>query len=194
MLNGLKISQNVGHLLMRAGQRLAIPVSQRVYPMEHQLMFRNPFIAQLVRKGRVIATTGGHNGVTIVGKNHMLDVVFGAASPVTQIDPWYIGLINQSPTPTLAEADTLSSHSGWSEFTSYSGNRQAWTDADASAKVKGTTTVSTFTISATGDVHGIFVCSVATGTSGVLWATGSFDASLPVVSADELKITYGVRL
>lgn len=160
-------------------------------PIIHQLQFSNPFQALHIRDGRVIGIHQGFNDVTIEGKNYLLDAGFGGG---TQVDPWYHGLINQSPTPSLAEADTLASHAGWAEFTSYSGNRQAWDDAAAASKIKGTTTPSSFTISATGDIHGIMVASVATGTSGILWATGSFDSSVAVVSADVLKITYGVRL
>lgn len=163
-----------------------------------EIDFRNPFIGELYRQtksGRYkkVAEAGGFNDVTVVGKNHMLDVTFGNSSPVTQVDPWYIGLINQSPTPTLSENDTLASHAGWSETTDYAGNRKAWDDANAASKIKGATSVSTFVMNATLTVHGIFVCAVATGTSGVLWATGSFDVALPVISTDELRITYGIR-
>ena len=160
----------------------------------HELGFSNPFAGLLIRKGKIIQEVYGHNGVTIVGKNHMLDVTFGNATPVTQVDPWYIGLVNNSPAPTFAEADTLASHSGWSEFTDYSGNRQAWDDADAASKVKGASAVSSFTMTGAGVINGIFVAAAATGTSGVLWATGSFDSTVTVVSTDILKVSYGVRM
>ena len=178
---------------LRLIQNYGVQVSRPREIMD-TLTFRNPFAVQLIRNGRIIAERQGHNGVTIVGKNHMLDVVFGNSTPVTQVNPWYIGLINQTPTPVLSENDTLASHAGWAELTAYSGTRKAWDDANASNKVKGTTTVSLFTMNATAEVHGIFVCSVTSGTSGILWATGSFDSSLSVINTDELKITYGVRL
>lgn len=192
----------IGVQLVKAGRRLAGASA------ESHLTFRNPFTAHVHRivdeykdprsglwlpRRRVVAVASGWNEITVVGKNHLLDVTFGAATPVVQVDPWYIGLIDQSPTPTTSENDTLSSHAGWSEFSSYSGNRKAWDDSDSSNKVKGTDSVSTFVINATGEVNGIFVASVDTGTSGILWATGSFDSSLSVVNTDELKITYGVR-
>jgi hypothetical protein len=131
--------------------------------------------------------------VTVVGKNHLLDVTFGNSTPVTQIATWYIGLINNSPTPTLSENDTLASHSGWSEFTSYSGTRKAWDDANAASKIKGTTSVSTFTASGSGVVYGIFIASVTSGTSGILWATGAFDATVSLIASDDLKVSYGIR-
>lgn len=189
MSDKLNVRQAIGAMLIRGGQRIMYPQG-----MHHVLRFNNTFVAELYREGKFHKRFKGHNDVTVVGKNHMLDVTFGNTSPVTQVDPWYIGLINQSPVPTLSENDTLASHAGWTELTAYTGNRKAWTDANASAKVKGTTTVSTFVMNATNEVNGIFVASVDTGTSGILWATGSFDAAIDVVNTDELKITYGVRL
>lgn len=189
----LKLRQAIGAAVMRGGQMIAPPPYRNGNAM-HELTFSNPFMVEVVRKGRVVARRRGFNGVTVVGKNHMLDVVFGNSSPVTQVTPWYIGLINNSPTPVLSENDTLSSHSGWTEWTSYSGNRKAWDDANAASKIKGTTSVSAFTISATGTLYGILVAAVSSGTSGVLWATGAFDSTLPVVSTDVINVTYGVRL
>ena len=87
----------------------------------------------------------------------------------------------------------LASHAGWSEFSSYSGNRKAWDDADASAKLKGTTAASEFTMSGSGTVYGVFVCAVASGTSGVLWSTAGFDTTAAVVTSDVLRISYGLR-
>jgi hypothetical protein len=123
----------------------------------------------------------------------LLDVTFGNSSPVTQVTPWYIGLVNDSPTPVFAAGDTLASHAGWTEWTSYSGNRKAWDDANAASAIKGTTTVSAFTMSAGGTINGILVCAVSSGTSGVLWATGSFDETVDVVNTDVLNVTYGIR-
>lgn len=161
--------------------------------MLHDINFRNPFFARLIRDGRVIQRVRGYNGVVTVGKNHMLDVTFGAATPVTQIDPWYIGLISNSPTPSLAEADTLASHAGWSEFSSYSGGRKEWSDGDAASKNKNSSAVSTFSITGSGSIYGLFVCGASSGTSSVLWATGAFSSVLSVISGDEIRVTYGIR-
>lgn len=201
-MNKLNLRQTIGVQLVRAGEAIAgaLPgYRRRTRGLSDQLRFSNPFSCQVTRRmgvkmePRVVQLVTGWNDVTVVGKNHMLDVTFGNSSPVTQIATWYIGLVNNSPSPTFSENDTLSSHSGWTEWTSYSGNRKAWDDANAASKIKGTTSVSTFTISATGTINGIFVCSVATTTTGILWATGSFDETVDVVSSDELKITYGIR-
>lgn len=153
------------------------------------MVFNNPFWAELWRGNKLIMRTGGLNGIVTEGRNYMLNCMFGAGTPVSQVDPWYIGLINNSPTPSLSASDTLASHSGWSEIT---GTRQSWTDADAASGSKGTTTVSTFPMLGTYNVYGIMVCSVASGTSGVLWATGAFDSVIPVLNGDNLKVGYSV--
>lgn len=194
MKDKLNFRQKIGAHLVRAAKMLK-PEDTTII---QELQWKNPFSAMHLRKingvYRCIGVHNGHNGITIVGKNHLLDVTFGNTTPLTQVDPWYIGLIDQSPTPVLDEGDTLASHSGWSEFTSYSGGvRLAWDDSDAAAKVKGSDTTSDFTISASGEIHGIFIASVSSGTSGILWSTGSFDSSITVVNTDVLKITYGLR-
>lgn len=196
----ISLRQMIGCQLIRAGQILTNQPAYSPYRgVASDIRFRNPFSAQLIRRmgvkmtPRVVQVVNGWNDVTIVGKNHLLDVTFGNSSPVTQVTPWYIGLVNNSPSPVFAEADTLASHAGWSEFTSYTGNRKAWDDADAASKIKGSTTVSTFTMSAPGVINGIFIAAVDTGTSGVLWATGSFDELVTVIASDDLKVTYGIR-
>lgn len=155
------------------------------------------FVGELFRGGKLIGRFPGKNGVTIQGYNYMLDCMFGAATPVAQKDPWYIGLINNSPTPTLAAADLLSSHAGWAEFTDYTGDRQAWVDADAANRIKGTTTVSEFTITGGGgSLYGIMVASHATSNAGteILWSTGAFDTVPTVVATDVLRVTYSFQL
>jgi len=193
MMNRLNVRQMIGASVIRAGE-LILPPKWRNRGVVHQLDFSNPFIAQLYRHGKCIKTVQGFNGVTVVGKNHLLDVAFGNSSPVTQIATWYIGLVDDSPTPVFVEADTLASHTGWTEFTGYAGTRKAWDDANAASKVKGTTTVSTFVCNTTATINGILVASVTSGTSGILWATGSFDTTIDVINLDEIKVTYGIRL
>lgn len=167
----------------------------RLRGMKHRLLFHNTFTAELWRDGKLIFRTQGHNDIVTEGKNHILDVCFGNSSPVTQVDPWYIGIINNTPTPTLLAADTLASHTGWAELvagTDYTGNRQAWTDANATGGAKGTDTVSTFPILTTKTAYGILICSAASGTSGTLWATGAFDEAIPLSNGDNLKINYSL--
>ena len=103
-----------------------------------------------------------------------------------------MGLINNSPAPTLLAGDTLASHSGWVESAAYSGNRKEWDDENAVAGVKGSTSSSTFNINATVTIYGIFICEVDTGTSGLLWSEGAFSAPVGLVSGDDLKASYSI--
>lgn len=137
------------------------------------------------RKGKRINVFDFKNGITDEGMNNLLDVHFHAG---TQITTWYFGLI--AGTGTLAAGDTLASHAGWTEFTDYTGNRLAWVeDAPASRSITNSTTTD-FPITGSGTLKGAFLASVATGTAGILWSTGLFNADVPVANADTLKVTY----
>jgi len=60
-----------------------------------------------------------HNLVVSSGVQYMAGT--GLDGVTTRITSWYIGLIgNAQSTTTFANADTMSSHAGWSEFIGYS--------------------------------------------------------------------------
>jgi hypothetical protein len=122
------------------------------------------------------------NLVTTVGRNHLLDVVFDAA---TQVTTWYLGLKGAG---TVAAGDTLASHGGWSEVTPYSGNRPSLTWGTSSAGSLSASQVA-ITINAGATVAGAFICSVNTGTSGVLYNAADFAASRTVADGDTLNVT-----
>jgi len=146
---------------------------------------------QLIRENKIIQEIEFKNLVTVEGKNAILQAYFaGGSAP----DPWYIGLVNNSPVPSFSEDDTLASHAGWSELTDYAGNRKEWVDAAASAKIKGTTTASEFTMNAAGTIGGGFLCSAATGTTGVLWSVGSFPTTVAFANADVFRASYSISL
>ena len=155
------------------------------------LFMAGTFTAQCVgADGAVKWTTGiEYNQITTVGLNYLLDVAFHNG---TQTATWYIGLVSSSP--TYSAADTMSSHSGWTEYTAYSEtNRQTWTeDAASSGSITNSTTVD-FSMNATGTVAGMFLTSNNTkgGTSGTLWSALSFSGGNQSVSnGDTLKVTY----
>jgi hypothetical protein len=115
---------------------------------------------------------------------------------------WYLGLITGPGSgTTIAAADTLASHSGWTEFTNYSGNRKAVTfgtptTADPSV-VDNSASPSSFTITSSGGVvAGAFLCSVASGTSGTLFSASDFQSpgDRTVVAGDTLTVTYTFSL
>lgn len=139
--------------------------------------------------GRVLLA---RNSPTIIGRNTLLNTFFGKAVPLTQINPWYIGLIG--PGPNLSVTDTLSSHSGWTELTCYTGNRKAWIDSDAANGIKSTETESEFTITSPMQLAGLLLCSVASGTSGILWSTGLLENVENVDVGTVLKVSYTLQV
>lgn len=115
---------------------------------------------------------------------------------------WYMGLITgPGASTTIAAADTLASHAGWTEFTNYSGNRPAITFGTASTAdpsvISNSGAPSSFSISSSGGVvAGAFICSVTTGTSGILFSASDFQSpgDRTVVSGDTLNVTYTFSL
>lgn len=116
---------------------------------------------------------------------------------VTYTAAWYLGLVTGPGSgTTYAAGNTLASHSGWTEFTDYSGNRKAVTFgtptlADPSV-IENSASPSQFLISgAGGTVAGAFLCSVDTGTSGILFSAGDFTGGDKIVAAgDTVNVTY----
>jgi len=134
------------------------------------------------------------NQVTTVGRNDMLDKYFAGTAYTAA---WFMGLVNNTSFSAYAAGDTLASHTGWLELaagTAYTGNRITMGFNAASAGAKSSTSTS-FPIIATNTVLGAFVCTVATGTSGILYSAGSFTGGArSVVSTDTLNVTYTATL
>jgi hypothetical protein len=146
------------------------------------------------KKGKLLGKYEVPNGIVNVGKDKILDDMFNDGTQ-TANSAWCIGLIDNSGFSALADADTMSSHSGWNEFTSYSeANRVAWGSGAAASQSTTNSSPATFNISGSGTVKGVFVTTNNTkgGTSGTLWATALFAADVPVSNGDQLKITYTV--
>ena len=135
------------------------------------------------------------NGITNVGKNHILETQFNGGTPVTA---WYVGLINNASFSALAAADTMSSHAGWLELDTVSNTvyseatRPEWTAGTAASQAITNAAAVVFTFTATAAVNGIFITSgtVKGGTTGTLWSTGSFSAVRNVINGDVLNVTY----
>lgn len=126
-----------------------------------------------------------NNLITTEGLNDSLDKYFKGSSYTAA---WYLGLVSGA-TPTFAAGDTLASHAGWTEFTSYTGNRLAITFGTASAGSLAASSAVSFPITGSGTVGGAFISSVATGTSGVLYSEGDFTTDRSVVNGDTLNVT-----
>jgi hypothetical protein len=153
------------------------------------LKAKGKFIVEHFRKGEKIGEYEFPNGIVDQGLNSILGIMFHSD---TQITTWYIGLIDNSGFSALANADTLASHAGWNEFTNYTGNRKSWSPGSASSRSITNGTTADFAITGTGTLKGIFVSNAASGTSGTLWSTAAFGATVSVSNGDTLKVTYTV--
>jgi hypothetical protein len=147
----------------------------------------------LDRRGNIKWQEKFPNGVTVAGLNDLLSVAFASG---TQKPNWYGGLINGSGFSSLSSGDTAASHSGWTEATRYSqSTRPAWTPGTPSGGALAGTAALTFSINASSSIQGGFLISNSTkgGTSGILYATGSFSSGARSLSnGDTLSVAYSV--
>ena len=140
------------------------------------------------------------NLVVNVGKTDLLNKYFAGTSYTAA---WYLGLVDGASSPTYNAADTMASHSGWTENVGYSQSTRpaaAFGSASASgggAGSAGTGTISTsataFSINATGTIAGAFLTTSNTksGTTGTLYSAGSFTTgNRSVLLGDTLNVTY----
>lgn len=143
-----------------------------------------------------------HNLVVNEGLNYALNVIFGGVSPEVYQQSWYVGLVSglTSPLPSYAAADTLSSHSGWSEFTAYTGanspeERPALTIAAASSQSR-TNSANKASFSINSDSSNIDGCFITTSllkgnTTGTLFSAGQFTGGNKAAdNGDTLDVTY----
>ena len=114
---------------------------------------------------------------------------------------WYLGLVTGPGSGTsFAAADTLASHAGWTENTNYTGNRKAATFGTATTAdpsvINNSSSPAVFTMNANAQtIAGAFLCSVSSGTSGILFSAGDFTGGDKFVdSGDTLTVTYTFSL
>lgn len=152
----------------------------------------------LDKDGNLKWETSEHNLVVNEGLAYMNDTFFSGSSYTKSL---YLGLITGPGSGTAYSAtDTLASHAGWTEYTDYSGARKAVTMGSATSadpSVIATASAVGFTISGSGGtVAGAFLCTVSSGTSGVLFSEADFQSpgDRVVVSGDTLNVTYTFSL
>jgi len=111
------------------------------------------------------------NGIVDEGLNHILDTQFHAT---TQVGTWYAGLVDNSGWTAFADADTLSSHAGWSENTDYTeSNRVEWAEDAAASRSISNSTTADFSINASGNLKGIFISSNNVKSTATLEPSGA---------------------
>jgi len=146
------------------------------------------------------------NLVNAVGKQLLLDTLLRTSGTYTTTGP-FLGLISGA-SPTFAAADTMTSHSGWTEFVNYTvgGSAVRGTAVFAASTSTGTTPTNVTTSSATaitytitgagGTVGGCFLVtgsgasSTQSNTSGTLYSAGAFATAKITTSGDTVSVTY----
>lgn len=150
------------------------------------------------KDGNLKWATAKHNLVVNQGLQDMNTQYFKGSTYTAAL---YLGLITGPASgTTFAAADTLASKA-WTEYTDYSGSRKlvtfgTATTADPSV-INNSASPSSFTISGGGGViAGAFLCTVSSGTSGVLFSESDFQSpgDRTVVAGDTLNVTYTFSL
>ena len=143
--------------------------------------------------GDIIAFGRFKNGVTNTALNTLLDSFFRNTAPPTT---WYLGLIDNASFSALAGADTMASHAGWLESTTYTeATRPQWVAAAAAGQVLTNPVAAAFTTNAAATLKGLFLTSNNTkaGTTGTLWCTGLFDATQSLQAGEAIKVFYDLE-
>ncbi len=131
------------------------------------------------------------NGITDLGIAHVLDRFTDFAGPEVTLAPWHAGLIDNAGFTGVADADTMGSHSGWTESQAYSESvRQALTFGAAATRSISDSV--SFSINATVTIQGLFVTSdnVKGATSGTLFSTALFSTPPALVDGNTLTANY----
>ena len=155
--------------------------------------------------GNVKWTDSFPNLVNAVGKQLMLNTLLAGTS-YTTVGPC-LGLIGTT-SPTFAASDTMTSHTGWTEFTNYTvgGSAVRGTAVFSSATSAGTSPANvttaaaaaiTYTITgAGGNVTGCFLVtgsgasSTLSNTGGTLYSAGAFTTAKTTTAGDTVSVTY----
>ena len=117
---------------------------------------------------------------------------------------FFLGLVEGPGSgTTYAAGNTLASHAGWTELvpgTAYTGNRPAVTFGTATTAdpsvITNSASPSSFAMLVNSTVvAGALLCTVASGTSGVLFSAGDFSGGDKTVdNGDTLNVTYTFSL
>lgn len=141
------------------------------------------------------------NLVVNVGLQDMNTKYFSGSSYTAA---WYLGLVTgPGAGNTYSAGDTMSSHAGWTEDTSYSqATRPACTFGTATTAdpsvISNSLSVAVYSINGTSTIAGAFLASNNTksGTTGTLFSVANFQSpgDRAVVSGDTLNVTYQFSL
>jgi hypothetical protein len=156
------------------------------------ILIGHHYKVECFRGGQLIWTEEYDNIVVTAGLNDILDKYYKGSSYTAA---HYVGL---KLTGSMVAGDTMSSHGGWAESSSYDeATRPALTPGTVSGgSVDNSASKAVFTISATVTITGAFVTTNSTkgGTTGTLVGGGEFSVSRSVVDNDVLNVTVTASL
>jgi hypothetical protein len=147
------------------------------------------------------------NLVNAVGKELMLNTLLRTSGTYTTTGP-YLGLIGTTSPTFGTGSDTMTSHSGWTEFVNYTvgGSAVRGTAVFGASTSTGNTPANvttcaasaiTYTITgAGGNVTGCFLVTgsgasaTQSNTGGVLYSAGAFATAKTTTAGDTVSVTY----
>ena len=133
------------------------------------------------------------NKIVNAGLNHILSTEFSGGTQILSAG-WYVGLTGATPNP--AAADTMASHSGWTEVAAYSQTtRPAWGPGATAAQQVANASAAVFSVNGTTTVGGAFIVSNSTisGTTGTLFSCAVFSqGNKSCSSGDTVNVTYTI--
>lgn len=161
------------------------------------LALKGKYLTEHFRGGQLIGRYEAPNTIVNVGKNYILDVMFNGGTQIANIK-WFMGMISSSSFSAISSSDTISSHSGWTEWTTYSeSTRQAWGSGAAASQSVTNASAVVINITGSGTVKGIFIVGSASGadtkggTTGTLWSAALYTGGdVAVINGDQLRSTY----
>ena len=158
---------------------------------EFRITAENFWQVQCWRYGKMVWEEEYPNLVCTAGKNDLLTKYFKGSSYTAA---WYVGLITNSPTPTLAVGDTaaqINGTNGWTESSAY-GSRVAWTGGTAAnGSIDNSASQASIGITGPDSIYGAVLASTSAnaGTGGILYGEGAFSSVRSVLNGDTLLVT-----
>jgi hypothetical protein len=155
---------------------------------------------EIIRNGKIVEYIPKFfNLITLAARTNVLEVYFhdGVQSAASS---WCAGLIAAAGYTSNPNTDTIASHAGWAEFTTYTqANRVPWGPQAAASQAigNGATPIewTIGTVTSGTQIAGIFIANQNTkgGTTGLLFSTATFPSGHRTINTgDTVRTNYGV--
>lgn len=159
-------------------------------PLTDSLVRTGRFCLEKWEGRRLLGRVWYPNGIISASIDDLNNKYFRNGTPPSA---WYMGLIDNTGFSALSSSDSMSSHAGWTEITSYSeSTRPQWSPGASASGVLVNATRVEFTATADISVRGSFIVSNSTkgGTTGTLWSTGVRSSAIEYKTGQIVKAFY----